>query len=89
MKILNIGKMIIYDRGRQNMYKNILTFGIILLFVLSAVAPMTTGLDAETVNVDVELERMLDNLLFICSEPSGFNSVKYEYLALYTNMPYY
>jgi len=56
-----------------------LSFGIILLFILSAVSPLTTGLDTESDAVDVELEEMLDNLRFICTGSSGFNSIKYEY----------
>jgi outer membrane protein assembly factor BamB len=63
------------------MKRNLLVFGIILLFVLSAIAPLTTGLDTENLNVevDVELERMLDDIRFMCAGPSGLISVKYEY----------
>ena len=61
------------------MYKNILILGIISLFILSAIDPLTTGVDSERVEVDVEFERMLDKLRFICTSPGGFNSVKYDY----------
>ena len=40
---------------------------------------MTTGLDTKTSEVDVELERMLDNLRFMCMGPDGFSSEKYEH----------
>jgi len=55
-----------------------LSFGIIFLFVLSAVSPMTTGLDTIS-EVDVELIRMLDNLRFMCSGPDGLIVEKYEH----------
>jgi len=56
-----------------------LSFGVIFLFVLSAVSPMTTGLDTKTSEVDVELERMLDNLRFMCMGPDGLIVEKYEH----------
>ena len=56
-----------------------LSFGIILLFVLSAVSPMTTGINADTSEVDVELERMFDNLRFMCMGPDGLIVEKYEH----------
>ena len=61
------------------MYKNILILGIISLFILSAIAPLTTGVDSERVEVDIELERMLDKLHFICTGSDDFNSGKYDY----------
>ena len=60
------------------MRKNILIFGIIILFILSSVSPLTTG-RTETVKVDIGSERMVDDLPFICTGPSVFNNVKYEY----------
>ena len=41
------------------MNKSILVFGIILLFIISSVTPMTIGQSVETTNVDVELEEMI------------------------------
>jgi len=61
------------------MYKNTLFIGIISLFFLSTIAPLTTGLDTETVEVDVELERTLNDLRFMCTSPNGFSRVKYEH----------
>ena len=56
-----------------------LVIGIVILFIVSAVSPLTTGIDTESDTVDVELEEMLDNLRFLCTGPSDFNSIKYEY----------
>jgi len=56
-----------------------LALGIVLLFIVSSVIPMTLGQGVETANVDVELERMLDNLRFMCTTPDGFSEDKYEY----------
>jgi outer membrane protein assembly factor BamB len=55
-----------------------LSFGIIILFLLSAIAPMTTGINTDS-KVDVELNRMLDNLRFMCMGPDGLIVEKYEY----------
>ena len=60
-------------------YKIGLSFGIIILFVLSAVSPMTTGSNTDTSEVDVELNRMLDNLRFMCIGPDGLIVEKYEH----------
>jgi outer membrane protein assembly factor BamB len=40
---------------------------------------MTTGINTDTSEVDVELERMLDNLRFMCMGPDGLIVEKYEY----------
>jgi len=61
------------------MKNHLLVFGIIFLFLSSIVTPMTTGIDTDTSEVDVELERMFDNLRFMCMGPDGFNSIKYEH----------
>ena len=61
------------------MKRNLLVVGIIFLFLSSVVAPMITGIDTNISEVDVELERMLDELRFICTGSDGFNSFKYDY----------
>ncbi|MCK5260828.1 MAG: PQQ-binding-like beta-propeller repeat protein [Thermoplasmatales archaeon] len=56
------------------MVKNTLVFGIILLFIVSAVSPMVIGFNA----VKSERDELLDNLTFYCLDASGSNA-KYEY----------
>jgi hypothetical protein len=62
-----------------NMKKHLLIIGIIFLFLSSVVAPMTTGINTDISEEDVELERMFDNLRFMCTTPDSFNSIKYEF----------
>jgi len=40
---------------------------------------MTTGIDTNTSEVDIELEKMLDNLRFMCMGPDGLIVEKYEH----------
>ncbi|MCK5261060.1 MAG: PQQ-binding-like beta-propeller repeat protein [Thermoplasmatales archaeon] len=58
------------------MVKNTLVFGIIVLFIVSAVSPMVIGLKSDT--VDVERDELLDDLAFYCLDASGGNA-KHEY----------
>ena len=59
------------------MKNHLLVVGIIFLF-LSSVVPMTAGINTDS-EVDVELNRMLDNLKFMCMGPDGLIVEKYEY----------
>ena len=55
--------------GGKTLVKNTLVFGIILLFIVSAVSPMVIGLKSDT--VDVERDEFLDNLAFYCYDEYG------------------
>ena len=58
--------------------KSIPTIGIVFLFVVSSITPMVIGYRVETTQDDSELDKMLDNLRFLCTTPSGFNEQKYN-----------
>ncbi len=60
---------------KNNLAKNGLIFLVVTLFVLSSVLPVVFGIESKTVKKDMNLK----NLAIICTESSGFNSVKYEY----------
>ena len=59
--------------------KKYVVVGIILLFIITSVTPMVIGFDAETKDVDNELEAELANLMYLCTYPDGFNEAEYEY----------
>ena len=52
-----------------------LAIGIIFLFVLSSLTPMALGYTAES----TEMDELLDNLRFMCTDENGFSEEKYEY----------
>jgi outer membrane protein assembly factor BamB len=56
-----------------------LAIGVVLLFIVSSVTPMVFGFDAETKDIDCELEAELANLRYMCTTPDGFNEAEYEY----------
>ena len=60
------------------MKKHLLVIGIIFVLFISTFASLSTGLDSNTSEDDVELDRMLGDLRFICTDLGGFNSVKYK-----------
>ena len=60
------------------MYKNIAVIGIIFLFMLSAISSIAISFNSLKTKND-EFERLLDDLRFICTDPSGLNSVQYDY----------
>jgi len=55
----------------------ILAIGIVILFIVSAVTPIVFGYKVE--NTDTELDKLLDNLRFICTDANGFSEKKYNY----------
>jgi len=61
------------------MNKNILIIGIIFLFFVSSFTSIVFGHNIETKKIDIELDKMLDNLRFVCTTPGGFSEEKYEY----------
>jgi len=63
--------------GGNNLIKNGLAIGIVILFIISSVTPMVIGIDVET--TDTELDKMLDNLRFVCTDANGFSEERYEY----------
>ena len=64
-----------------NLNRNRFAIGIILLFIISSTnfVPIAFGSTLETSEVDIELERMLDDLRFACITPYGFSEDKYNY----------
>ena len=50
MKILNIMESILYYRGRLNMYKNILLFGMLSMLFISITIPITYGHNVKIIN---------------------------------------
>ena len=61
------------------MNKNRLAMGMASLFIISTLTPLTVGINIKTNESEVELERMLDNLHFICTIPDDFSEEKYEH----------
>ena len=61
--------------GGKTLVKNTLVFGIILLFIVSAVSPMVIGLKSDT--VDVERDEFLDNLAFYYYDEYGSSKSEY------------
>jgi len=65
--------------GKDNLKRKTLAVGIIVfLFIVSSVTSMVFGFDAETKDIDIELEAELANLRYLCTYPDGFNEVEYE-----------
>jgi outer membrane protein assembly factor BamB len=57
--------------------KNILAIGTVFLFIVSSITPMVIGYRVETNETD--LNKMLDDLRFVCSDANGFSKEKYVY----------
>jgi len=60
------------------MIRKTLAVGIIFLFIITSIAPMVFGFDAEIKDIDSELEAELANLRYMCTTPDGFNEAEYE-----------
>jgi hypothetical protein len=56
-----------------------LIVGIVILFIISSVTPVVIGYRVETTKDNTELERMLDDLRFMCIDANGFSEGRYEY----------
>jgi len=59
--------------------KKYVVVGIILLFIVSSIAPMVIGYKQESNDIDNELEAELANLRYLCTTPEGFDDAKYDY----------